>query len=417
MSNLEFFKNNKLEIKFNKLYINGELFRLYGYNAVDIIGAGANAFVIKAFDFNMNRYCAIKIWLGNIVQGKSSISRSKEEIKKISQFNHDNIVDVYSSFRQSKKTCLVMEYVRGKTLKKYLERHPELFERYKINMKILSGIRHAHDKRIYHGDLHLENILITQDYNIKILDFGTSVFSGKEKSEKRETRMIKETCLNIMGEQYSKLLGDNLEILTPFNTRILMKAFSKLCVLIDFSNSCINSINDYILDDISEFISIIPFFNIKEIIRLLYKDRLFTNENDNLNVEVLTNMKNFIINLYIHIIARRLAIDSGILNFNLDEYTDIIEDQLANILNNLNISFDSFIENMNFIFEEYNQLQESYIIRFNKGYINEVEIYVSNDDMEKFNMPLYSENYLNDYESMQRKLEYLEKIEVSSNMY
>jgi len=83
---------------------------------------------------------------------------------------------------------MVLELVKGDSLQKYLnscEKHclNEL-EAMQIFKQILSAIAYCHSKGISHRDLKLENILITDKKTIKIIDFGFSVWSKKEKKLK-----------------------------------------------------------------------------------------------------------------------------------------------------------------------------------------------------------------------------------------
>lgn len=126
------------------------------------------------------------IWLGTDEIGRSvAIKILREEGRDASTLlqhaqalvraKHLNVVDVYSIEKlkvpdHSEEECIVMEYVNGITLAEKLSGNLELKEAFNIGKSILSGVQHIHAQGLAHMDLHDENILITKEGDVKIID-------------------------------------------------------------------------------------------------------------------------------------------------------------------------------------------------------------------------------------------------------
>lgn len=259
-----------LRIDNDSIFIDNKKINLDNFEIIDFIGSGDNGVILEAKEkiSDMNR--AIKIWLPNYKKGKSNITRSLEEIKKISKLEHKNIVKYYSTGESCGFQYCVLEQIDGTSIRQYIkEMHPSLVVRYDIISKILEGLRYAHEKNIYHGDLHQDNILIQNDGSIKLLDFGTSVFN-KGLSLARDSRLLYKTSMYILGEYIDpRILNVNIsEIkkLSPKIVRLIVKAASKITVLLDFATY---GLTDTVIEDISLFSMIVPFFNLRHIATLI----------------------------------------------------------------------------------------------------------------------------------------------------
>lgn len=272
---------HSLIIKNESIFIDGKEVILENYKIRDFIGSGANGVVLKAKEKISDRNRAIKIWISNDKQGKSNLTRGKEEIKKISKLEHKNIVRYYATGESCGYKYCVLEEIDGVSIRQYIkENNPNLAIRYDIMTKILEGLRYAHEQNIYHGDLHGENILIEKDGTIKILDFGTSCFN-KKFSMARDSRLLYETTMEILGQYIDpKILDINkndIQNLSPRIVRLIMKAASKITVLLEFLNY---GVVDTIIEDISLFSMIVPFFNLRYLSTIIgsYKGNLRTAE-------------------------------------------------------------------------------------------------------------------------------------------
>lgn len=147
------------------------------YKVIRNIGSGGMANVFLARDLILDRDVAVKVLRFDFQDDKSAIRRFQREALAASELVHPNIVGVYDVGEEDGMQYLVMEYVRGTDLKKYIKNHyPMPYENIVIIMRqILSGISLAHQHRIIHRDLKPQNILMDEDGNVKIADFGIAI--------------------------------------------------------------------------------------------------------------------------------------------------------------------------------------------------------------------------------------------------
>eukprot|EP01022_Parablepharisma_sp_SALTPOND_P014704 TRINITY_DN201_c0_g1_i1.p1 TRINITY_DN201_c0_g1~~TRINITY_DN201_c0_g1_i1.p1 ORF type:complete len:638 (-),score=59.80 TRINITY_DN201_c0_g1_i1:11782-13695(-) len=142
------------------------------------VGQGAYAAVKVAFHKVLNKKVALKIYdKAKLIepQRQKSVQR---EIKIMERLNNPYIAKLYEAFDTPKQVILAMEYVRGTSLHGYLKskmgrRLPEQ-EAKRLFKQVVTGIGYCHNKSITHRDIKLENILLDESNNIKIIDFGFS---------------------------------------------------------------------------------------------------------------------------------------------------------------------------------------------------------------------------------------------------
>ena len=91
------------------------------------------------------------------------------------RLDHPNVVRVESIETDAiAGKCIVMEYVEGDTLDRWLRRKPSLRERKNILNQLLDAVSHCHSRNVYHHDLKPSNIMVTDDLRVKLIDFGLS---------------------------------------------------------------------------------------------------------------------------------------------------------------------------------------------------------------------------------------------------
>lgn len=110
---------------------------------------------------------------------EDSLRRFQEEARILGKFKrHSSVVEVYSFFRANETCYMVMEYVAGVTLSTYLKhKGPLSYKRaYKILVHVMDALQAVHGVGLLHRDVSPHNIYITQDKQIKLLDFGAARF-------------------------------------------------------------------------------------------------------------------------------------------------------------------------------------------------------------------------------------------------
>lgn len=152
------------------------------YEIQEIIGVGGMAVVYKAYDNIDDRTVAVKVLKEEFLANEEFRRRFKNESKTIAMLSHPNIVKVYDVSFGEKLQYIVMEYIEGITLKEYIEQQKVLNwkEAVHFTTQILRALQHAHDKGIVHRDVKPQNIMLLQNGNIKVTDFGIARFNHGE---------------------------------------------------------------------------------------------------------------------------------------------------------------------------------------------------------------------------------------------
>jgi len=144
------------------------------YELLEIIGEGGMGIVYKAKCHLLNRFVAVKILKEELSNDEEYTSRFKREATSIARLSHPNIVNVHDVGSENNINFIVMEYINGKTLKQVIKENGRLrFEKtIDIVLQIAKGLECAHSNNIIHRDIKPDNIMITKDNMVKVMDFG-----------------------------------------------------------------------------------------------------------------------------------------------------------------------------------------------------------------------------------------------------
>ena len=151
--------------------------RLLGnrYEIIEKIGNGGMATVYKAKCHVLNRYVAVKILRDEFTTDEEFIKRFEVEAQSAASITHPNIVSVYDVGVDGNLYYIVMELIKGKTLKEIIvEEKGPLPWKWSVNIagQIASALETAHKNHIIHRDIKPHNIIITEDGVAKVTDFG-----------------------------------------------------------------------------------------------------------------------------------------------------------------------------------------------------------------------------------------------------
>lgn len=144
------------------------------YEIIEEIGGGGMAKVYRADDHFLNREVAIKILRSQHIDDIAFVKRFRQEARSSARLIHPNIVNIYDVGEEDDIYYIVMEYVKGKTLKAFIEEHGKIEPKLatQIAIGVVSALQHAHDRGIIHCDIKPHNILLDEANNPKVADFG-----------------------------------------------------------------------------------------------------------------------------------------------------------------------------------------------------------------------------------------------------
>ena len=147
--------------------------RLAHYQIAEALGRGGMGELYVAEDTRLNRKVALKVLPAEMAGDPDRRGRFEREAKAIAALNHPNIVTIHSVEEAEGLHFLTMELVEGETLTRRIPEGglpPDRFFRYAV--PLAEGIAAAHDHGITHRDLKPDNIMVTAEGRVKILDFG-----------------------------------------------------------------------------------------------------------------------------------------------------------------------------------------------------------------------------------------------------
>ena len=137
------------------------------------LGAGGMGEVYRAHDTRLDREVAIKVLPESLTADPDRLRRFEQEARAAAALNHPNILAVYQMATHEGVSYMVSELLDGETLRERLRRGPiPLRKAIDYAVQIAHGLAAAHDKGIVHRDLKPDNLFVTKDGRVKILDFG-----------------------------------------------------------------------------------------------------------------------------------------------------------------------------------------------------------------------------------------------------
>ncbi len=157
------------------------------YKILRTIGLGGMAIVYEAIDLVTNRHVALKMLKDSISDNPQALRRFINECKAVSSLDHEKIVKILGVSVQHEHKFIVMEYIEGITLREYMNQHLEMHksplkwrEALEFISQILQALNHAHMKGIVHRDIKPQNIMVMEQGNIKVTDFGIAKLPDAE---------------------------------------------------------------------------------------------------------------------------------------------------------------------------------------------------------------------------------------------
>ena len=178
ISNNFFYKDYQPDLNILKNDINQ-------YQLKEMIGEGMFGKVKLAIHLITNEKVAIKIFDKGKIKSSKESQYIEREISILKKLYHYNTIKLFNIIQNNDYIFLIQEYIPGKELLNYIEKNDNLSEKdiCKIYQQLISGIEYMHEIGIAHRDLKLENILLNNKKDIKIIDFGLSNSYDKNSDE------------------------------------------------------------------------------------------------------------------------------------------------------------------------------------------------------------------------------------------
>ena len=159
--------------------------RLGAYEIVEPIGAGGMGAVYRARDSRLGREVAIKVLPSTLANEPDRLRRFDQEARAAAALNHPNILAIHDtgthvSAEATPFPYLVSELLHGETLRSLLQRGGPVGvpKALKYAVQLAHGLAAAHERGVIHRDLKPDNVFVTDDDVVKILDFGLARFSS-----------------------------------------------------------------------------------------------------------------------------------------------------------------------------------------------------------------------------------------------
>ncbi len=154
------------------------------YEIVEKLGEGGMGVVYKAHDTKLDRFVALKFLPPHLSRSEEDRARFVQEAQAASALNHPNILTIFEFDRSGEQFFIAMELVEGESLREKLDDQRSKGALLPLDrvldyaQQIAEGLANAHDKGIIHRDIKADNLMITRDGRVKIMDFGLAKLHG-----------------------------------------------------------------------------------------------------------------------------------------------------------------------------------------------------------------------------------------------
>jgi hypothetical protein len=144
------------------------------YELVELIGRGGMSSVWRSHDRLLDRTVAIKVLHEQYTTDEEYVERFRREARSVAQLSHPNIVTVIDRGEEGGRQYIVFEYVEGENLKQVIERSGPLPVRdaLLLALQMARALGFAHGRGLIHRDVKPQNVLLNEDGQAKMTDFG-----------------------------------------------------------------------------------------------------------------------------------------------------------------------------------------------------------------------------------------------------
>jgi eukaryotic-like serine/threonine-protein kinase len=231
------------------------------YKILAVLGAGGMGEVYRAQDTRLKREVAIKVMPSEYADDQDRLNRFEKESRSAGMLNHPNILTIYDVGTDDGCPYLVSELLEGYTFRKLLTASLSSAKIVDYMLQVANGLAAAHQKGIIHRDLKLENLFLTKDGRVKILDFGLAKLTYQDGEGSANARVASATApFQVLGtagymspEQVMAHPVDQRADIFAFGIVLYELLFSKPAFL---RKTWIQSLNAIVTEDPPEFSNI-----------------------------------------------------------------------------------------------------------------------------------------------------------------
>lgn len=154
------------------------------YEILSMLGAGGMGVVYKARHRMMDRMVALKVMAQHLFADPEALGRFRREVKTAASLNHPNVVTAYDAEQAGSLHFLVCEFIEGVSLERFVEQNGPLPPHWaaEYGRQAAEGLQAAQAKGMVHRDIKPQNLMLTPEGEVKILDFGLARVRGDNAS-------------------------------------------------------------------------------------------------------------------------------------------------------------------------------------------------------------------------------------------
>jgi serine/threonine protein kinase/tetratricopeptide (TPR) repeat protein len=144
------------------------------YQIIEELGRGGMGKVYKVFDTDIKEKIALKLLRPEIALDKETVERFSNELKLARKISHRNVCRMFDLGKSEGTTFITMEFVPGEDLKKLIRKSGQLGAGRAVSIakQVCEGLAEAHNLGVVHRDLKPQNIMVDEEGNARIMDFG-----------------------------------------------------------------------------------------------------------------------------------------------------------------------------------------------------------------------------------------------------
>jgi eukaryotic-like serine/threonine-protein kinase len=215
------------------------------YHIEERLGAGGMGEVYRAYDQRLGRSVAVKLIRPEISGDERARERLRREARAAAGLSHPQVVQVFDIVEHGETEAIVMELVEGKPLSQLLRQGGPLDVATSVQLgrEIAEALGAAHERGILHRDLKAENVMVTPEGHVKILDFGLARSLAGDDAPLTQTDVVIGTYRCMSPEQahglpldarsdlfsLGVLLYEMLTGLSPFQGTTALDTLTRIC--------------------------------------------------------------------------------------------------------------------------------------------------------------------------------------------